>query len=106
MAAAKDITFVRNVLTFLGMKPTGPTPLIIDNEGMWHNVRNAVTSARTKHFELWQQFVRQSFTHLKLTVHLCKTTDERADLLTKAMGKDNASYKLFRDDIMNVRSVA
>ena len=36
----------------------------------------------------------------------CKTTDERADLLTKAMGKDNASYKLFRDDIMNVRSVA
>ena len=47
-----------------------------------------------------------SFTHLKLTVHLCKTTDERADLLTKAMGKDNASYKLFRDDIMNVRSVA
>ena len=44
--------------------------------------------------------------HLKLTVHLCKATDERADLLTKAMGKDNASYKLFRDDIMNVRSVA
>ena len=104
--ANKDITFVRNVLTFLDMTPTGPTPLIIDNEGMWHNVRNAVSSARTKHFELWQQFVRQSFMRLKLSVHLCKTVDERADLLTKAMPKDNASYKLFRDDIMNAHSVA
>ena len=68
VAATKDIIFVRNVLTFMGAKPAGPTPLLIDNEGMWFNVRNAGVSARTRHWELWQQFVREAYSKLTLTV--------------------------------------
>ena len=102
--ASKDITFIRHILTFLQMKPTGPTPLVIDNEGMWHNVRNAVTSARTKHFELWQLFVRECYMRLKLNVLLCKTGDERADVLTKALSKSDPKFKLFRNDMMNIRA--
>ena len=32
-----------------------PVPTLIDNEGMWFNVRNASVSARTCHWELWEQ---------------------------------------------------
>ena len=41
VAATKDIKFIRQILTFLEMTPKGPTPLLIDNEGMWFNVRNS-----------------------------------------------------------------
>ena len=104
--AAKDITFIRNVLTFLGLKPSGPTPLVIDNEGMWHNVRNAVTSARTRHFALWQQYVRQCYMGLKLTVHLVNTDDEYADILTKALAKSDPKFKLFRNSVMNIATTS
>jgi hypothetical protein len=69
---------------------------------MWHNVRNAVMSARTKHFELWQQYVRECYMRLKLAVHLASTDDERADILTKTIPKSDAKFKLFRNDLMNV----
>ena len=90
VAATKDLIFVRNVLTFMGAKPAGPTPLIIDNEGMWFNVRNAGVSARTRHWEMWQLFVRTGYTNLKLTIHKVLTGSELADILTKAMPKEGA----------------
>ena len=101
VAAAKDITFVREILSFLSIKLIGPTPLIIDNEGMWHSVRNNITSARTRYFELWQRFVQDCHARCKLSIHLCRTADERADIFTKAMPKDDAVYKPFRDELMN-----
>ena len=40
--------------------------------------------------------------HLKLKVHLVPTDDERADILTKAIPKSDAKFKLFRNDVMNI----
>jgi hypothetical protein len=101
VGAAKDITFIREVLTFLKFRLLGPTPLIIDNEGMWHSVRNNVTSARTRYFELWQRFVQDCHVRCRLSIHLCLTSDERADILTKAMAKDERLFAPFRDELMN-----
>ena len=93
VAAAKDIIFVRYLLTFMGMKPTGPTPLLIDNDAMWKNIRNAVLSKRTRYWELWTGFVRSCYERLVLTVHLIKTDDEFADLFTKAFKAHGADFE-------------
>ena len=102
VAATKDIKFIRQILTFLKMTPNGPTPLLIDNEGMWFNVRNSGVTARTRHFESWQHFVRDAYENLVLTVHLIDTHSMIADILTKAMPKVLDYYKKFRDIIMDV----
>ena len=104
LAATKDIIFVRNVLTFMGAKPAGPTPLVIDNEGMWFNVRNAGVSARTRHWELWQQFVREAYSKLTLTVHKTPTENEKADCLTKPLPKVDviAGFRAARSYMLNM----
>ena len=76
--------------------------LLIDNEGMWFNVRNSGVTARTWHFESWQHFVRDAYENLVLTVHLVDTHSMIADILTKAMPKVIDHYKKFRDIIMDV----
>ena len=59
-------------------------------------------SARTRHWELWQQFVRECYLRLLITIHLVSTTVEVADILTKALPKDDPRYKKFRDILMNI----
>jgi hypothetical protein len=102
--AAKDLRFVRHILTFLGVQIESPTPLLIDNEGMWFNVRNEGVSQRTRYWELWLHFVREMYLKKLLTPLKVHTDDERADIMTKAMPKQPAEYFTFRDDIMNVES--
>ena len=100
VGASKDIIFVRNILAFLGYK-TSPTPLLIDNLGMWHQVKNVITSKTSRHFALWQQFVRWAFQSRRLNIHLIPTTEERADIFTKALPHNNSSFVRIRDEIMN-----
>ena len=66
------------------------------------SVRNAGISARTRHYELWQQFVRELYMKLVLSVHLTPTDLLVADIFTKAMPKDETLYEVFRNYIMNV----
>ena len=54
-------------------------------------------TARTRHFESWQHFVRDAYKNLVLTVHLVDTHSMIADILTKAMPKVLDYYKKFRD---------
>ena len=102
--AAKDIRFVRHILTFFKAPLAGPTPLLIDNEGMWNNIRNEGVSQRTRYWELWLHFVREMYTRRILNPLKVDTTEERADMLTKAMTKDNADYVKFRDGVMNTKN--
>ena len=84
-------------------KPAGPTPVVIDNEGMWFNVRNTGVSGRTRHWELWQQFVREMYNSLKLTVHKTPTGNEKADVFTKPLPKEGAElYRSTRNFMLNI----
>ena len=98
----KDLTFVRNVLSFMWVELDAPTPLLIDNEGMWFNVRNSGVSQRTRHFESWMHYVRENYMMGRISAHLVGTDDERADLLTKAMTKEDGCFWLFRAELLNL----
>ena len=92
---------MRNILTFMWRAPSSPTPLIIDNEGMWFNIRNSCVSGRTRYWELWQHFCRECFEKLAMSIHLTDTETEVADILTKAMPKEDGNYKIFRNFMLN-----
>ena len=103
VAGCKDITFVRNIISFMWVKLTSSTALLIDNEGMWFNIRNSGVSQRTRHFELWMQYVREQYTIGRITAHHVGTNEERADIMTKAMTKDDGSFWMFRSEILNLQ---
>ena len=50
--ATKDTRFAIHILNFLGAPRTAAVPLLIDNEGMWFNVRNEGVSGCTRYWEL------------------------------------------------------
>ena len=47
-------------------------------------------------------FVREMYMKGMLAPHLIGTTEERADIMTKAMTKGSNDFFKFRDDIMNI----
>ena len=94
--------FDANCYGFLKVPIDGPVPLMIDNEGMWFNVRNEGVSQRTRYWELWMHFVREMYLKLMLAPYKVDTQDERADILTKAMTKGSDDFAKFRNDIMNI----
>ena len=81
---------------------SSPTPLLIDNEGMWFAVRNTGVSARTRWYEQWQHFVRDAYNLRILTVHFTETDNMVADMLTKALPKMVANFRKFRDFALNM----
>ena len=44
----------------------------------------------------------KTFSPSRITIHLVITTEEAADVLTKALPKDDYRFKKFRDILMNI----
>ena len=98
---AKDLKFCLSIFHFIRRKIEGPVPLLIDNEGMWFNVRNEVASSGNRHWDTWQHFVRECYLRFILSVHKIHTDEEVADMLTKALPKEDARLKLFMNAVFN-----
>ena len=102
VGACKDGRFVLHILKFVRAPVKGPTPLIIDNEGMWFNIRNDGVSQRTRYWELWLHLCREMYQRGLIGPHKCDTDDERADIFTKALVHGIGNFEFFRNDLMNI----
>ena len=101
VAASKDIKFALMILEFMWVKIKHQVPLFVDNEGLWKATRNDVTSSLTKHWAIWMRFVRECYQAKILNVHRVSGEEERADLLTKPIPKEDAKFNFFCDFLMN-----
>ena len=98
----KKLLFVREVLRFLrpGHKEKRAT-IFEDNEGAISLASNRLASARSKHIDIRHRFPRELVEQKQIAIVKVKTERQRADILTKALGK-----KLFfaqRNYLMNER---
>ena len=64
--------------------------------------RRSASPSRTRYWELWMHFVREMYLKGMLSPHLVDTTEEIADVLTKAMSNGTNIYYKFRNYIMNI----
>ena len=101
VGAAKDIKFALSIFSFIRKTIKGPVPLLIDNSGMWFNVRNEVASSGNRHWDTWQHFVRECYLRFILSVHKVHTDEEFADLLTKALAREDGKFERFSRIMMN-----
>ena len=86
--AAKEAIWLQGLLSELGIKETRPTTILEDNQGCIALAKNPTSHARTKHIDIRHHFIRETLENGQIKLEYCPTTDMVADILTKAIPKD------------------
>ena len=83
--AVKEAEWLRLLLCELGIENTGPMPFWIDNTATIDIIKNAANHPATKHIEIRNLYVRDVHDKGHITVNFCRSEDQVADILTKAL---------------------
>ena len=98
--ATSEVVWIRNLLISLGLNvPTAQ--LHCDNQAAIHIAHNPVFHARTKHIEVDCHFVRERILSGIITPHYTPTTEQLADIFTKALGNRQFRYLLGKLGVAN-----
>ena len=94
----REVTFIRNVATDLGLTLTGRLCVAVDNEAAIAITENAGVTARNKHFDDAMHYVRDQYDHGKIRLVFVPTDLQRADGFTKAL--DPAKFFAWRSQVV------
>ena len=84
--AAKEVKFVYQLLSSMGVKVRLPIVIRVDNIGAIFMSENVAVSQRTKHIDVRYRFVQQFVIDGFIKVIFVKTIDNDADIFTKNLG--------------------
>ena len=82
--ACREVCFIQNLLASLGYE-VDKTTLFGDNKGSLCLAKNPQDHQKSKHIEVRYFFIRQKVEENRVKVQYVNTTDQLADLLTKAL---------------------
>ena len=95
----REMTYIRNVCSDLGLDLKGPLILGVDNEAAIAITENPGITARNKHFDDQIHYVRHEFEHLRVRVVYVPTDKQRADGFTKPL--DPTTYSRWRENVIS-----
>ncbi|CAH9121069.1 unnamed protein product [Cuscuta epithymum] len=96
-----ELIWLKNLLHSLGVVHQSPIPVYCDNKAAIHIASNPVFHERTKHIELDCHFIRDHIQAGLITPLYRTTTEQLADLFTKALGASQFSYLLTKMGIID-----
>ena len=96
-AAVNQAIWIRKILADLHMKQNEPTQIYVDNQAAISISNNPVFHGRTKHFKMKLYFLREEQREGEINLLYCRTEDQTADVLTKALSK--ARFEALRDKL-------
>ena len=96
---AKSITWIRNVLKFMGFNMSQPTKVRVDNQGAMKMAETPKQHGRTKHIDVRYHYIREKVSDGTIELVYCPTKEMRADMLTKSL--DRVKFEKFRDTMLN-----
>jgi hypothetical protein len=76
---------LRRILIDLQQKVEDPTPIFCDNQSAISMSKNPVFHGRSKHIELRHNYIRDMVQRKEINLEYIKTTEQPADVLTKAV---------------------
>lgn len=82
-----ELKWLKGVLTSLSVGHHRPMMLYCDSQAALHISRNSMFHERTKHIEVDCHFVRDEIVSGNLSPSYISTTEQLADIFTKALGK-------------------
>lgn len=92
--ATKEAIWIRRLLADLGHPQSEPTLMNEDNQGCIHLIQNPVHHERTKHIDVQYHFTREQVELGTVEYKYLNSGEQRADLLTKPLLKDDFEYLL------------
>ena len=99
-AASCEVSYVRQLLFELGLPPSGPTVLNVDNSGAIELSRDRKSCNRSRHVDRRFFKVRELECEGIVTVKHVPTDDNVADILTKALPID--AFSRHRAALLNL----
>ena len=104
--ACSEIAWLTSLQKEIGFVPTGPTPLVSDNQGGIFLAVNPAHDRRLKHVDIRYHFIREYVESKRVKISYTSTDEMIADILTKPLGR--SKFERFRQglgiDIGNVQS--
>ena len=82
---AKEVVWLRNLLAEVGFPQKGPTVVCIDNQSTIKIAENRVLSAKTKHIQLREFYLRSKVADGTIKVEYIHSVQNTADILTKIL---------------------
>ena len=77
--AAREVTWLQNLLEGLGYKQCAPTKLYRDNNGALAIAKNPQYHKHTKHFDTRNYYIRQKVKELVIEIKYCPTSKMTAN---------------------------
>ncbi|KAM1461179.1 hypothetical protein ACFX11_045561 [Malus domestica] len=99
--ATSHAKWLRFVLEDFGEEQVEGTPILCDNTSAIAMAKNPVLHQRTRHISRKFHFIREAIQTKEIELVYCKTEDQIADILTKALSKDRFVYLR---DLLGVKS--
>ncbi|XP_019052804.1 PREDICTED: uncharacterized protein LOC109114515 [Nelumbo nucifera] len=99
-----ELKWMKKLLLSFGVAHDEPARLYCDNQVALHIVVNLVFHERTKHIEVNCHFVRDELQRGNIVTCHVRTTEQLADILTKALGKEKFAYFLGKLGIRNLHT--
>ncbi|CAF2265902.1 unnamed protein product [Brassica napus] len=93
-AAVQELLWIKELLESIGISHHDPMKLICDSKSALHIAANPVFHERTKHIEKDCHFIRDEIKRGTVATSHVRTTEQLADLLTKALGRQQFTYLL------------
>jgi len=84
--ASKEALWLRTLLSSINFVPTGPTPLLCDNNAAIILSGDPAFHARVKHFDIRYHFLRERVQSNEISLSYINTRDNIADIFTKPLG--------------------
>ncbi|CAH9115063.1 unnamed protein product [Cuscuta epithymum] len=99
-----EIVWLRWLLQDLTVNHNSPTPLYCDNQAARHIALNPVFHERTKHVEMDCYFVRERVARNEIQPLFISTSNQVADIFTKALGTDRFQFLRSKLGVRNLHT--
>lgn len=99
-----ELKWMKEILETFEVRQTRPMNLYCDSKAALHIAANPVFHERTKHIEADCHFVRDAVQDQSIVTSHVRTTDQLADILTKALSVKQFGYLLGKMGIRDLHA--
>ena len=102
--ACCELTWLRYLIQDLRVLHPEPALLYYENKAALHIAANSIFHERTRHIEMDCHYIRDKIQNGSVATRFVNSTNQLADVLTKALGKDDFTSRIYKLGVRDIHS--